>query len=56
MLKITLESYTEIPVREKWLFDNKSALKKIDQGLKDAASDRVSEKGSFSKFADDYIE
>ena len=51
--KIILEPYTEIPTREKWLFNNKEALKKVNQGLKDAKSDHLSEKGSFAKFVDD---
>lgn len=54
--KIILEPYTEIPVRERWLFDNKIASKKVAQGLKDAAKGRLVEKGSFAKFADDNIE
>jgi hypothetical protein len=51
--RIILEPYSEIPSREKWLFDNKEAMKKLKQGLKDASSGRVSAKGSFAKFADD---
>lgn len=54
--KIILEPYTEIPAREKWLFNNKPALKKIEQGIMDAAAGRISSKGSFAKFADDDIE
>lgn len=48
--KIILEPYAEIPAREKWLFTNKDALDKIDRGLKDAASGRLVDKGSFSKY------
>lgn len=54
--KIILEPYTEIPAREKWLFNNKSALKKVEQGLKDAAAGKVSKRGSFAKYADDEID
>lgn len=54
--KIILEPYAEIPAREKWLFDNKTALKKVEQGLKDAAAGRLVKRGSFSKFADDDID
>ncbi len=54
--KIILEPYTEIPASEKWLFTNKKALKKVEQGLKDAASGRLSDKGSFAKYADDDLE
>jgi hypothetical protein len=54
--KIILEPFTEIPTHEKWLFANKTAFKKVEQGLKDAANGRVSSRGSFSKFVDDDIE
>ena len=51
--KIILEPYTEIPAREKWLFDNKVALKKVEQGIKDAGAGHLCDKGSFAKFAND---
>jgi hypothetical protein len=54
--RIILEPNVEIPAREKWLFDNKSALAKVHRGLKDAAAGRLTEKGSFAKYADDDIE
>lgn len=54
--KIILEPFTEIPTHEKWLFANKTALKKVEQGLKDAAEGRIFSLGSFSKFVDDDIE
>lgn len=44
---------TEIPAKEKWLFENKKALKKIDKGLKDAAAGRLSERVKFSKYIND---
>jgi len=54
--RIILEPYLEVPMREKWLFDNKIALKKVQQGIKDAALNHVSEKGSFAQYIDDDIE
>jgi len=42
--KLILEPYVEIPARERWLFENKTALKKVKRGLKDAAAGRLSEK------------
>lgn len=54
--KIILEPYTEIPVREKWLFDNKHVLKQVDQGLNDAAEGRLSKKGGFAQFIEDDTE
>lgn len=41
--KIILEPTVEIPLREKWLFDNKTALQKLKKGLKDAEEGRLSE-------------
>ena len=49
--KLILEPQVEIPAREKWLFENKKALKKVELGLRDAAKGRLSKKGSFAKFA-----
>lgn len=55
--KIILEPHSEMPLREKWLYDNKSALKKVNQGLQDAKAGRLVKKGSFAKFvADDDTE
>ena len=54
--KIILEPRVEIPAREKWLFENKTALKKVERGLQDAAHDCLSKKGSFAKFSYDDIE
>ncbi len=50
---IVLEPYSEIPAREKWLFENKVAMGLVTQGLKDAKAGRVSEHGSFAKYADE---
>lgn len=32
--KVTLEPYTEIPLSEKWLFENKELLEKVVQQMK----------------------
>lgn len=54
--RLILEPYTEIPAREKWLFDNKKALEKVKRGLNDAKAKRVSSKGSFAKYLKDDTE
>ncbi len=54
--KLILTPYIEIPAREKWLFENKTALKKVEKGLQDAAEGRVFKKGSFAKCAADKME
>ena len=51
--RIVLEPYAEIPVTEKWLFDNPTARESVRQGLVDAMDGRVSELGSFAEYADD---
>lgn len=48
--KIILVPYVEIPAREKWLFSNKAALKKVKKGLQDSAEGKVHHHGSFQKF------
>jgi len=51
--KIILEPYAEIPLHEKWLFDNKVALQKVKQGLKEAGLGEVTERDGFSQYIDD---
>lgn len=51
--RIVLEPYTEIPAHEKWLYDNKSALAQVKQGLKDAKDGKVKSRGSFAKYTED---
>lgn len=47
--KIVLTPYAEIPAKEKWLFDNKEALSKVKQGLKDSSAGNLHSLGSFKK-------
>lgn len=51
--RIILEPNVEIPAQEKWLWENKTALKQVTQGLKDSAASRTKSRGSFTKFMDD---
>lgn len=51
--RLILEPYTEIPVREQWLYKNKAALKKLKKGLEDSAAGRVSYLGSFKQYLED---
>ncbi len=52
--RIILEPRVEISAQEKWLFDNKTALKQVKHGLEDSAAGRVKSRGSFAKYiADD---
>lgn len=54
--RIILEPHTEIPVSEKWLFDNKPALAAVKKGLDQAAAGRVRPRGGFARFANDEID
>lgn len=51
--RIILEPMVEIPAREKWLFDNKAALKSVKQGLEEAKKGKLHDLGSFAKYADE---
>ncbi|MFD2257710.1 hypothetical protein ACFSSA_13585 [Luteolibacter algae] len=53
---IVLEPYSEIPTREKWLFDNPQALEAVKVGLAQAASGETSSLGSFAEHADEDID
>lgn len=53
---IILEPFTEIPAREKWLFDNPSALGAVKAGLEQAAAGKTRSRGSFAKYADESID
>src|SRR5437899_1336790 len=46
---ITLDPYAEIPLAEKWLFENSKAVESIKRGLKDAAENRLVDRGSFAE-------
>lgn len=50
---ILLEPYTEIPVLEKWLFENASALDAVKTGLAQAAEDTTRALGSFAQYVDE---
>lgn len=50
--RIVLEPFSEIPLREKWLFENKPALQKVKRGLKQSATGKTHDLGSFAKFLD----
>ncbi len=53
---IILEPFAEIPAREKWLFDNKSALNAVQIGLQQAAAGETRSLGSFAQYADEEID
>lgn len=54
--RIILEPFTEIPAREKWLFDNPAALNAVKAGLNQAASGETREIGSFAQYVNEDID
>lgn len=54
--RIILEPYAEIPAREKWLFENPTALSAVREGLEQSAQGKVRMRGSFAQFANDEID
>ncbi len=53
--RIMLEPYSEIPLREQWLYKNPKALAAVEQGLRESAEGKTVYLGSFAKYADDEI-
>lgn len=47
---ITLKPYAEIPLEEKWLFENTQALKSVKRGLQDSLDEKLIDRGSFKKY------
>lgn len=48
--KIILEPYVEIPLREQWLYNNKSTLEHVRAGINDSAAGKIKSRGSFSQY------
>lgn len=51
--QIVLDPIAEIPAREKWLFDNPSALAAVRNGVKTGRTSPLVDRGSFAQYADD---
>lgn len=39
--------------KEKWLYENKKAMKQVKKGLEDSAMGNIKSRGSFIKYADE---
>ncbi len=48
--RIILEPLVEIPVREKWLYENPKLLESVFQGIQDAKQKKLKKRGDFSKY------
>lgn len=51
--RLILEPHVDIPAKELWLYENKTALAQVKQGLKELAENQLIDMGDFSKYADD---
>ena len=51
--RIILEPNVEIPAKEKWLWDNKTALKQVQKGIEDSGAGKTKSRGDFLQFVDD---
>ncbi len=49
--RIVLVPYSEIPTREKWLFENPEALASVKRGLHNSEAGHISSRGTFAQFA-----
>lgn len=50
---ITLEPYMEVPLRERWLFENEEALSLVMRGIEDSKKGRLVDAGSFAQYLTD---
>lgn len=53
--KIIIEPMAEIPAHELWLYQNKEAMKSVQDGLKQSKAGKTKKRGSFAKYAEDEI-
>ncbi|NRA89617.1 MAG: hypothetical protein HRU43_00510 [Simkaniaceae bacterium] len=52
-MEITLKPYTEMPLSEKWLFNNKAALESVKRGLEQSSQNQTTYHGSFVRYAEE---
>ncbi len=56
LLLVVLMCYRLFYAHKKWLFDNKTALKKVTKGLEDSRKGHVSKRRSYAQFIDEEID
>ena len=49
--KIILEPFVEIPAEEKWLWEDRDAIRSVMNGLADSKAGRLVSRGSFKRYA-----
>lgn len=50
--RIILEPYTEIPAREKWVYEDKKNLKRLKHAIADAAKECTPSLGYFTQYVE----
>lgn len=53
--QIVLDPQITISASEAWLFENKTALASVDQGMIESAKGKVINRGSFAKYTKDAL-
>jgi predicted transcriptional regulator len=48
--KLVLEPFAEVPMRERWIYENPEISASIDRGIAEAKAGRVVSRGSFKKY------
>ena len=48
---IILEPLSEVPARERWLYEDPESLARVRRGLADSKENRTRKAGSFSRYA-----
>jgi hypothetical protein len=48
--RLVLEPFAEIPMRERWIYENPEISASIDRGITDVKAGRVISRGSFKKY------
>ena len=50
---ITLAPYAEIPLVEKWLYENPESLRRVRRGIQDSIEGKLVDRGSFRQYIDE---
>jgi len=56
MGRIILEPLVEIPLREKWLYSNKAALKSVLQGIEESSKGKLKKRKSYRDYSDETLD
>jgi len=54
--RIILDPQVEIPLREKWLYANKKALRSVLKGIEESSKGKLKKRKSYASFVDEEID